>query len=116
MYKIVAAVNSMVEHSNLIGQVSKGDKAYFFVYDNKFKWSIHEDENQNYDLNYYPGNQSIDDLLSMDLRYFKDFVRYSTEDISTREAKESFADLYQTVQSKLYDIDTVLDQIINTAA
>lgn len=120
MYKIVAAVNSMIEHPHLITTVIKSSTGgLFFVYDSKFKWSIIENEKDVFSLFYYPGKQSIEELASYGSEgwlKFKEFVYYGTEEIKTKEALESFSELYSVVQNKIYDMDKVLDYIINTAA
>jgi hypothetical protein len=121
MYKIVAAVNSMIANPNRIGTVIKSvnGSELFFTYEGKFKWSLNLTDDGEYHLHYYPGEQSIQDLASMsdnEWRYFNELVTYSTREIKTKEARESFAELYQVIQGKLYGIDEILDHIIKTAA
>jgi len=41
-------------------------------------------------------------------------VTYNSESYKTKEAIESFRDLYKTVSEKLYDVDNVLDDIISS--
>ena len=43
---------------------------------------------------------------------FQDFVTYSTVDIKTQEALESFRELYQIVSDKLFGIEDAFDEII----
>ena len=117
MHKIVAAVNSMISNENLIGHVLKSGEELFFSYDERFKWSIVKAKDDDYYLSYYPGPQTLEQIASRDMwNEYGDFVTYSTKEVKTREVRESFSELYQTVQTKLYGIDEVLDYIINTAA
>jgi hypothetical protein len=117
MHKIVAAVNSMIGNSSLISHVIKSDEELFFIYDEKFKWSISKKDGGEFFMHYYPGQQTLEQLaFHTNWGEFNDFITYSTRDIKTKEARESFGELYQTVQTKLYGIDDVLDYIINTAA
>ena len=107
----------MIANPNLVSQAFKANGAYYFVYDSKFKWSISKSYEGDYYLVYYPGNYTIQDIATLDPTvYIDEFVSYTTKEIKTREAVESFAELYQIIQSKLYNLDSILDQIINTAA
>ena len=117
MHKIVAAVNSMIGNPKLISHALKNKEELFFLYDEQFKWSIAKDKNEDYYLHFYPGSQTLEQLASTEIwSEHSDYVTYSTKEIKTREVRESFAELYQTVQTKLYGIDAVLDYIISTAA
>ncbi|RYC67383.1 hypothetical protein [Spirosoma sordidisoli] len=120
MYKIVAAVNSMIENQHLIEPVIKSASGgLFFTYNSKFKWSIIENEQGIFSLFYYPGNQSLEELAAYtydDWRKFKEEVVYSTQELKTKEAIESFSELYKILQTKVFGIDSVLDDIIKTAA
>lgn len=119
MYKIVAAVNSMIEKSNLIGNlVRSASGELFFLYDSKFTWSMVKNGND-YFLHYYLGNQSPAQLANLPDEAWEDFdnyMTYSTSEIKTKEAFESFSELYTLLREKLFNIDSVLDQIISTAA
>ncbi|MGA0557424.1 hypothetical protein ACO2Q8_12280 [Larkinella sp. VNQ87] len=121
MHKIVAAVNSMIANPNLISTVIKSvdGNELFFTYEDRFKWSVTKSDEGHYYLYYYPGNVSIQDLATIPEHKWTssgDFITYSSKEIKTKEAYESFAELYQIVQGKLYGIDDVLDYIIKTAA
>jgi len=113
MSKIVKAINAMISKSSRISNVFKRDQEVFFLYDSKHKWSITHNTPGGYILYYYPiADTSLEDLASN--VNWKDIpmVVYNAEDIKTREASESFAELYNIVQSKLYGIDSLLDEII----
>ncbi len=118
MYKIIAAINSMISNQQLITQAVRNENEVFFVYDGRFKWSIAKHEGEHFLLHYYPGNEPLSFLAALPGEAWTevDFVTYSTKELKTKEALESFSELYRIVQSKLYNIDDVLDYIIKTAA
>ncbi len=118
MSKIVRAVNSMISNAHSINSVEQGfeETELFFLYDNKYKWSISRSStDNNYYLHYYPGAQSLKELASIpssNWQYFREMVTYSTLQIKTEEAYQSFAELYTKVVDKLWGMDDVLDGII----
>ena len=59
MHKIVAAVNSMIANPRLIGTATKSvnGNEFFFTYEGKFKWSMTLNDDGDYFLHYYPGEQ-----------------------------------------------------------
>ena len=85
-------------------------------------WSI-QLLNDDYILNYYTGEITIEDLINepdimiMDIDYNiscnYDYISYSANAFKVKEAIESFKNLYLIVQEKLYNIDKVLDDIID---
>ena len=119
MNKIVTAVNKMIENQKKITSVlyssSAGDNhEYFFLYDNKYKWSILQADPSNFNLFYYPGEKTtIDQLASLNYIEDNNYVVYKTSEIKTREATESFSELFTIVSSRLFGMDDVLDSIIN---
>lgn len=115
MSKIVQAVNSMISNRNLISNVAKGEGEYFFLYKNKYKWSIAQREDETY-LWYYPGSITLDALIHCEQSgdwESVDMVKYSDREIGTKEAIASFSELFIVVKEKLYRIDDVLDDIIS---
>jgi hypothetical protein len=113
MNKIVQVVNAMISNSDKISNVKKNDKEYFFLYDNKHKWSIVRGNDEIYHIHFYPTDELNIDQLS----HFNDWenynlVTYSTNDIKTQEAIESFRELYQIVSNKVFGIDDIFDEII----
>ena len=120
MYKIIAAINSMIENSHLINNVFRSETGeLFFLYNGAFCWSMHSKQSGDYFLHYYPGEKSPQQLASIGIEEWGDhidYVTYSTSEIKTKEASESFSELYTILQNKLYNIDAVLDDIINTTA
>jgi len=113
MSKVVKAVNSMVSNSSKITNVVASEKELFFLYDKKHKWSIAYFDNVGFLLHYYPSeSMSIQDLALIKNWDPIPFVTFKSADIKTREAEESFSELYQIIKNKLYDVDSVLDDII----
>lgn len=117
MSKIIAVINVMISNSNKISQVSLLGKECFFLYDHKHKWSISRSDDDVYYLHYYPGNETIDQLASMEeiewVNYNK-LITYSSKEIKTREAYESMQELYRLIKEKSFGIDEAFDDIINS--
>lgn len=116
MSKIVQAVNAMISNPKLIADVMEADNEYFFLYKGKYKWSIKSLDDGNIGLWFYPGNESLQDLMHVALSpnwQSVPMVSYLTQDIGTKEATASFKDLYNLVKEKLYSVDTALDDIIS---
>lgn len=119
--KIVSAANAMILNPDKITSVipSINGNEFFFMYDGKYKWSISSfDNGSQYSLYYYPTDLSLEDLSVMGADDWEDFpylVRYSAKDIGTREAKETFAELYRVVKEQLFGLNQVLSDIISTA-
>jgi hypothetical protein len=118
MSKIVRAVNVMISNSNGITTVISKQGEYFFLYDDKYKWSIRYNVAEDaYYLYYYPGEQSLQALASFEeWQTFDEFVTYSTKDLKTKEAYDSFSELYTLVKEKRYGIDAALDDIIGSGS
>lgn len=113
MSKIVQVINAMISNSEKISNVSKNKKEYFFLYDKKHKWSIVRSDEENYAIHFYPINEmSIEALSNFTDWEMMEYVTYSTLDIKTREALESFRELYQLVSEKVFGIDDVFDDIL----
>lgn len=116
MSKIVQAVNSMIANPALITNVMRGDSELFFLYKNKYKWSMAKRDNGHH-LWYYPGDENLEVLVAFDGTGmgFEDIamVHYHDGEIGTKEAKASFSELYTILSEKVYGIDTVLDDIIS---
>jgi len=123
MSKIVIAVNVMIENKGHISSVQRGRGAIegevFFLYEQKHKWSIFKvaDEGEEYILCYYPGDESLKAYAQMDEDTDWDeidIIFYRTKDIGTREARQSFAELYSTVKELNFGMDAILDSIISS--
>lgn len=113
--KIVQVINAMISHQDKIENVLRNEREYFFIYNKKHKWSITKSENtEDYFIHFYPtDDMSLKELANnTDWISFSDFVTYSTTDLKTNEAIESFRELYQIVSDKLYGIDDIFNEII----
>lgn len=111
--KIIQVINAMISNKDKISNVLQNEGEYYFLYDNKYKWSIKK-SNDDYTLFFYPTQAfSIEQLVkNNDWINFAEFVTYMSHEIKTREALESFSELYQIVSEKLYGLDDVFDEII----
>ena len=63
-------------------------------------------------MHYYPDETTIDELVTTSDWNSVNFVTYRTKDLKSREAYETFAELYLLLKEKLYGVDKVLDEII----
>ncbi|MFB0777982.1 hypothetical protein [Aeromonas salmonicida] len=120
MSKIVKAINVMVSNPERITGVIKGgyETECFFIYDGKHPWSILKRDDGHYYMAYYPEGQDIYELSKIssdDWNYASILcVSYTSQELGTKEAIESMAELYNIVNQKLYGMDDVLDDIINS--
>ena len=89
---------------------------YFFLFDGEFKWAIERENNEGiYSVYFFPSDsKSIEELSNhQDLMYHIEYVKYSTEELKSKEAIETFKELYQIVVEKVFDIDKMFDKIIS---
>jgi len=116
--KIVSAVNAMIANSERIGDVIQGSGGEtFFSYGGKYKWSMKREDGE-VKLWFYPGSQSLKELASYegyDWQDFSDMVFYSSKEIGTREAADSFEELIRIVKEKRFGVDKALDDIIGSS-
>ncbi|MFM0501935.1 hypothetical protein [Paraburkholderia caffeinilytica] len=115
MSKIVQAANVMISRKNLITDVTSGDKEIFFTYNGKYHWSIAKRDDDTL-LWFYPRAESLEELVGRSHHQeWEDveMVTYRSSEIGTREASETFDELYTTIKEKLFGVDEVLDDIIN---
>lgn len=120
MSKFITAINVMVSNPKLITNVHKGMHATecFFKYDKKHLWSILKNPEGEFYMSYFPGDQEIDYLASIPDEHWEEIVNnqisYNSKELGTKEAKQSLSELYTIVNEKVYGIDEVLDDIINS--
>ena len=119
MNKIITAINTMISNENSINSVIQGysDNEIFFIYNEKYKWSISSNDHNIIYLHYYPGSQNIEELSRMsDVEWseFKQLVSYNSNELGTNEALASLNELRTIVQGKLFGMDDVLNEIIQT--
>lgn len=118
MSKIVQAINAMVSNPEKITDSVKGSNEMecFFEYDAKHHWSILKDEDNYYRLYYYPGQTDLSSLASIpDEGWVGDtpgLVEYNTKDLATKEAIDSFRELFSIVNEKIHGMNDVLNEII----
>ncbi|MEZ8652103.1 hypothetical protein AB6D92_24530 [Vibrio splendidus] len=118
MSKVVAAVNTMITNEKKISPVLVGTDSLeiYFSYNKKYNWSLalNDDEDCFY-LHYYPASSfDIKDLSQMESFEFSDIINvtYSSKDLGSREAYQTFKELHNLLQEKVYGIDKVLDDIL----
>lgn len=119
MSKIVIAANAMIENKDKISLVIPGkhQTEIFFVFDGRYKWSVLKRNDGHFNLTYYPGRQTIEELASFEEHDWIDFTQqvvYTTKDLATRESMETFQELYSLLNDLKYGMDGVLDDIINS--
>lgn len=116
MSKIVQAVNAMISNPNLISRVVRSEAELFFIYKNKYTWSMSKNHEGSYFLFFYPEKYTIDQLASLrpdEWEEHIELVKYSAAEIGTREAKASFAELYTILGEQIYGLHSILDDIIS---
>ncbi|MBJ9741486.1 hypothetical protein I5523_17785 [Acinetobacter oleivorans] len=114
MTKIVQAVNAMISNPDKIKSVIPNGQEFFFIYKDRYKWSIIKNDQNDYLLFYYAENISLDEIANISNNNWQQlqFVKYSASEIKTREATESFSELYTIVSEKAYGIDEMFKDII----
>jgi hypothetical protein len=113
--KIVQVLNAMISNPDKITGVIRNGKEFFFLYKEKYKWSINQLEDGNYAIHLYPDSEdTIEGLanLQMDEWMHYNYVTYSTKEIKTQEAEETFSELYKIVGDKLYGLDDIFNDIL----
>jgi hypothetical protein len=114
MSKIVQAVNAMIANPQLITNVIQGQNEVFFLYKNRYVWSMAKNDD-GHRLWFYPGSPDISAYASYEGLEWEGvpMVLYSDKEIGTREAKASFSELYTIIKEKVYGLNDVLDDIIS---
>jgi len=103
----------MIQNPYKITNIIRVENEYFFLYNKKYKWSISKSESAYY-LHYYPFDITIEEISEIEEFEWEsyDYVSYNTKELKSREAEESFLELYQILKEKIYNMDKVLDAII----
>ncbi len=120
MSKIIQVINSMIENSEEISNVVVKGNEYFFSYKGHV-WSIYEYtsedmEEHGYTLVFYPRTKTVSELESLDYpRAVHPHLIYSSGDFKTKEALESFSNLYTTIKERIYGVDEVFNEIIESS-
>src|SRR5690606_10041677 len=115
MSKIVQAINAMIVNPDKIKSVIASGAEYFFIYKDKYKWSIIKNEQDDYIIFYYPDDISLEEVVSISNQNWQNLnaIKYALSDIRTREADASISELYTLVSEKAYGIDEVFKDIIS---
>jgi len=115
MSKIVQVINAMIVNPDKIKSVIASGTEYFFIYKDKYKWSIIKNEQGDYIIFYYPDDISLEEVVSISNQNWQNLnaIKYAVSDIRTREAEASFSELYTLVSEKAYGIDEVFKDIIS---
>lgn len=113
MSKIIRTVNTMIQNPDKITNIRRKKDEYYFLYNEKYKWSIIKSGSVYY-LHYYPFKITIEEISEIEEFEWEsyDYVSYNTKELKSREAEESFLELYQILKEKIYNMDEVLDEII----
>ncbi len=118
MSQIITAINSMITNADKISGIIESNQVFYFLYDKKYKWSIHEytsndfAQSLEFNLRFYPGNETLEDIRSTP-KSTRGNISYTTEEYNTGEARKSFMELFRTVKERAYGIDAVLEEIID---
>jgi hypothetical protein len=116
MSKIVQAANSIILSKDKISNVNAAHESgneLFFEFDKKYVWSINSYDD-GYSLFYYPRYKSAEKAAAVPPYDWQphDYISYSSSDIGTFEAEQTFSELYSIIKEKQFGVDTVLDEII----
>jgi len=119
MNRIVQVINAMISNVDKIDNVSNQiGSEYYFLYNNKHKWSIiYNAATEEYLLSLYPSTElTLDDIISSEFsglsNYVPDSINYKSSDHKSREATESYAELYNIVKSKVFGVDDIFNDIL----
>ena len=123
MSKIIQAMKKMIENRHEIGEIgmhgTNGEyNRLFFTYRKQYKWLIaYSPETNDYTLCYFSGNEPIHIIESKFSREFgsgpeNDDFRYSTALYSSEKEKDTFHSLFKVVKERYFDLDGILDEII----
>lgn len=118
MDKIIPTMQAMLKHPENISDVCVGTEShveeYFFVYGDKYKWSISQAEDGSYNLYYYALPQfTIKKIAGMRIEEQQpNLMWFTSKNFPGKEQQLAFADLYKVVKAKLFNIDAVMEDII----
>jgi len=104
----------MISNPDYISNVIPNQGEFFFLYKDKYKWSISK-RDENHTLWYYPGVETLEYLASIDGYDWEStpMITYRDTEIGTKEAKASFSELYTLIKERAYGVNDVLDDIIS---
>jgi len=115
MNKIIQVINTMISNSERISNVIvNGENEFFFIYNDKHKWSIVSNGENSIILFLYPSENITLEELAFDVNFdeYKTYVSYRAEDFKSIEAIETFKELLRIVKDKIFGVDSILDDIL----
>src|ERR1051326_1453329 len=114
MEKIIQVINKMISEKSKIDKVIKTKNEIFFVYDNKYKWSMADNQdNGHLYLHFYAKSDLTIEQLSKTVDWTSiQFATYSTEIFKAKEDKESFWELYNIINDKILGVNDLFDEIL----
>lgn len=107
MKEIVNTINAMVSNPELITSVLRGqnEAECFFIYDQKYIWSILKRVDGEFYLACYPDEQDISGLASIHERAWHYIgphcIEYTSDQLGIVEAKSSMNELFDIVNAKM---------------
>ncbi len=112
MSKIIQAANTMISHPEKItGVILQGREGYFLY--GPYKWSVSTNGvGDIYWLTYYPTESTLESIARAGDLPEEEKIVYSSRDIGTKEAFQTFRDLYLMVKEKAVGVHDVLNDII----
>lgn len=114
MNKIIRVINAMISNYGKISNVvATPHNEYFFIYNNKHKWSMIR-SGSDFTLFLYPDeNIKLEELaFDTDFDRYNNFVSYRSEEYKSAEATETFSELFKVVKNKIFGVDDILDDIL----
>jgi hypothetical protein len=113
MSKIVQVANAMISNPQNITDANIFSGEYYFLYKNKYRWSV-KHRVGNHLLYFYPGNAPMDRITEAVMSNdWDDIDLYSSDEIGTEEAKQTFAELFNLIKEKTYGIDDAFLDILS---
>lgn len=115
MSKIVEVANAIISNPRYISDVIPAEGELFFLYKGKYRWSIKMLEDSFY-LYFYPGNPSMEKITTLGRQGNWDalnMIVYSSGELGTVEAYQTFAELYNLIKEKAFGIDEAFEDILS---
>jgi hypothetical protein len=123
MDEIIQVINTMIENHTKIGNVKSDGSTFYFLYDGKHIFSITPKTAPPFEgfwVYVYPNAEnkwSIEGIIKNNHSDYQELIPtvvFDSDDYKNQEATETFKDLMQVIQSKLYGVDKVFADILKT--
>lgn len=114
MTKFLDAMKTMARNSDKITNVIRNNNdEIFFLYKQKYCWSMlkTKKDGELY-IYYYPNVSDPSQLISITDWEGIAFKTFSAKDFEDNDASAVFEELYTKIDRKIYDMDSVLDDIL----